>query len=749
MDKEKNNNFISPDKKAQNFTFRKLTFNQIKNISTNKKIVKNIRNFDSNLNCKLTPMHNINLTNTKIYSYLKNSLLEEKLSNSNIKKISFTTTKCFTDELNPYCNDINKGKMLYSNYKIKKIKIGSKKSKSIFEKKNVNHNITLTKNSENKKFNKIYILNNHNFSKTTKKNNELSHSSKKKINNIIYILNKKCLMNLLKSRNNIKSNNNKDKIINLNFCFKSNNTKTNSNSFNCEPKTDIRTSCIDKSLNYNKYMNNSNISQKFSSKYRLSKRGQSSKDSKKKHNLIEDNKNNNSKNNNNIDKFRKLNSENNYSRDFIINSIKKKKNVKIINFLDLIKKKLVKNKNISNIVSKNRKNSENSKKPNKDIYLKRNYYTSRENERLKSKTNNNSNENSDIIKINNFKSCDISVLKLHNKKNKNKNNKILPIQLTIRNDILKNRYINYTPYQKESTNTINKNEVKNLGVAKNIKDYLNKRKNKNIIPKSYNFTEDDLYNNIFESNDINNKELINEIKINNFDVNKPNEQNMKYTMFKEFIEEENENESHLNETNISKIIIGEIDGYKDIIEKDKINNSLHTNKQKLPKNKNKKKVINKMKKENSNAPVNDLSSECEKVIINMINLEDDICNMSTNDFKHKKNKGQKDKTLKNYNVKNKTCANTESNTNKNKNFDKIKMNMYSLKKNSNVEKILNLNKLIVKKYVKTNNKINKESNKVCKNNTKNNAIFINTNNINNKKIINNEISKIKTMMNTP
>ena len=156
-----------------------------------------------------------------------------------------------------------------------------------------------------------------------------------------------------------------------------------------------------------------------------------------------------------------------------------------------------------------------------------------------------------------------------------------------------------------------------------------------------------------------------------------------------------------------------------------------------------------MKKENSNAPVNDLSSECEKVIINMINLEDDICNMSTNDFKHKKNKGQKDKTLKNYNGKNKACANTESNINKNKNFDKIKMNMYSLKKNSNVEKILNLNKLIVKKYVKTNNKINKESNKVCKNNTKNNAIFINTNNINNKKIINNEISKIKTMMNTP
>ena len=310
----------------------------------------------------------------------------------------------------------------------------------------------------------------------------------------------------------------------------------------------------------------------------------------------------------------------------------------------------------------------------------------------------------------------------------------------MRNDKLKNRYINYTSYQKESTQVIDKNGVKNYGVAKNIKDYLNKRKNKNTITKSYNFNEDDIYNNIFESNDMSNKELINEIKINNFDVNKPNEQNMKYTMFKEFIEEEKENESHLNETNISKIIIGEIDGYKDIIEKDRINNSLNTNKKTFNKKSNNKKALNKIKKENSNAPpINDISSECEKVIINMINLEDDICNMSTNDFKHKKSKGQKDKTSKYYNSKNKTCTNTESNSNKIKNFGKIKMNMYSLKKNSNIEKILNLNKLIVKKYVKTSNNINKENSKVFKNNTKNKAIFINTNNINNKKITNNEI----------
>ena len=419
MDEEKNKNFISPDKKAKNFNFRKLTFNQIKNISTNKKIVKNIRNFETNLNYKLTPMHNINLTNTKIYSYLRNYLVMEKLSNNNKEKISFTITKFFNDDLNHYSNEMNNGKRFYNNYKFENIENnGNKKNKSIFEKKNINHNITLTKNSENKKFNKIYFLNNHTFSKTSKKRNELSQSSKKKLNNIIYILNKKCLMNLLKSRNNTKYINNKDKIINLNFCFKSNNTKNSSNYFNCDPKTDLRTSCIDKSLNYNKYLNNSNISQKFSSKYRLSKRGQSSKDSKENQHLIEHNKKNKSKTKNNIDKFRKLNSENNYSKDFMINAIKKKKNVKIINFHDLIKKKLIKSKNFSKD-SKKRKNSENCKKPNKDNYLKRYYYTSRKNEKFKSKTNNNSNENSDIIKTNNYKSCDISVLKLHNKKKKN------------------------------------------------------------------------------------------------------------------------------------------------------------------------------------------------------------------------------------------------------------------------------------------------------------------------------------------
>ena len=67
---------------------------------------------------------------------------------------------------------------------------------------------------------------------------------------------------------------------------------------------------------------------------------------------------------------------------------------------------------------------------------------------------------------------------------------------------------------------------------------------------------------------------INKIKINKFNVEKPKEANMK---FKEYKSKSNLlDESSINDCNISaisKIIIGEIEAYKDIIEKDNINNN--------------------------------------------------------------------------------------------------------------------------------------------------------------------------------
>ena len=62
--------------------------------------------------------------------------------------------------------------------------------------------------------------------------------------------------------------------------------------------------------------------------------------------------------------------------------------------------------------------------------------------------------------------------------------------------------------------------------------------------------------------------LINKYNNNNYDVNKPHDYNMKYSLFKEYDDEENKNMSNIK---IEKVIIGKIDGYQDIIESDKIN----------------------------------------------------------------------------------------------------------------------------------------------------------------------------------
>ena len=65
-------------------------------------------------------------------------------------------------------------------------------------------------------------------------------------------------------------------------------------------------------------------------------------------------------------------------------------------------------------------------------------------------------------------------------------------------------------------------------------------------------------------NEQNNK--INGVKTNNFDVKKPNEENLKFTIMKD------EKESDISFSHASKIVIGNIDGYKDIIETDIKNN---------------------------------------------------------------------------------------------------------------------------------------------------------------------------------
>lgn len=68
------------------------------------------------------------------------------------------------------------------------------------------------------------------------------------------------------------------------------------------------------------------------------------------------------------------------------------------------------------------------------------------------------------------------------------------------------------------------------------------------------------------------KNAINIIKTNNFEVNKQKENNMKYTLLKEF--EDEEDIKNINKSQIENIIIGKIEGYKDIIESDELNKKL-------------------------------------------------------------------------------------------------------------------------------------------------------------------------------
>jgi hypothetical protein len=218
----------------------------------------------------------------------------------------------------------------------------------------------------------------------------------------------------------------------------------------------------------------------------------------------------------------------------------------------------------------------------------------------------------------NLKNCDISL-----KKN-NMINMILPL-----NNIKDSSIFKYHSY---------KNVCKKiLGDSKNMK--INKKKyiriNRILFDDHLNnYTDDDeFYGDILESNNYNNNKIINEIKTNNFEVKKPKEQEMKYTIFNGLQDKE---ESNDQESHISKIIIGEINGYKDIIEKDKIMCRLS--------NKDENENLNEIKKLKD---LLDESNESERKIIDMIPFEYDDDNMPINDFKIIQKNKNKDKTRNN------------------------------------------------------------------------------------------------------
>jgi hypothetical protein len=143
--------------------------------------------------------------------------------------------------------------------------------------------------------------------------------------------------------------------------------------------------------------------------------------------------------------------------------------------------------------------------------------------------------------------------------NKNINNKILNEIKSMKNLKLNNNFKN----KKIDKDIIKKNKCKKLNNNIKNKSIISLGKKESFLDMIENYTKTI---NIIEKN--NERETkINNIKINEFNVKKPKEENMKFTTLKNRYEDEENQEGE--EINKSRIIIGTIEGYKDILEDDK------------------------------------------------------------------------------------------------------------------------------------------------------------------------------------
>ena len=135
--------------------------------------------------------------------------------------------------------------------------------------------------------------------------------------------------------------------------------------------------------------------------------------------------------------------------------------------------------------------------------------------------------------------------------------------------IKKNIYINNEKNTILSENNASKklHTIENHNIRKkSITNNLILNKKKLLINKSK--IDEDSFP--FCDIDSENKNKVNIIKTNEFDINKPKDKSLKYTLFKEFEDETNEDKS-ISNSKIRNIVIGKIDSYKDIVESDKLN----------------------------------------------------------------------------------------------------------------------------------------------------------------------------------
>ena len=346
----------------------------------------------------------------------------------------------------------------------------------------------------------------------------------------------------------------------------------------------------------------------------------------------------------------------------------------IINNTPRIKLKYMENKLNTEKIKRNKKlfmQQKKQEKPAKIIF----------NRKKKKEQKNSSNAYNSNIK-------NVKTKIFNSKDNSNNNSKLISDNISTNYKSLNSKnYFNSSKKKKES---------KNMTPDINMRKKNNKRNKINSCKN----TEREISYKLFEYGLENEKnEKINGVKINNFDVNKPKEENLKFTFTKE------EKDSELSVSCASKVIIGKIDGYKDIIETDKKNNNEHficnTNilKKKFDFNSVKNIKINKkiINDDNNSITFN------EDEFSDNINLEDLLSSTNTN---NKINGNIIEKNNYDYNKDSyylRISEKFENNKNNKRNFDIMSFSINSEKDNKVITKKDNLN------IIKVDNKEKKKT----------------------------------------
>ena len=213
-------------------------------------------------------------------------------------------------------------------------------------------------------------------------------------------------------------------------------------------------------------------------------------------------------------------------------------------------------------------------------------------------------------------------------KNKNNMNNINKINNSNNNSKLipENVSTNYKSINSKKQIKYNKNNINQTSNINNIKN----KKNVKYIKKFNANTNNTLkVMELMKENDT--EEKINCVKINNFDINKPREENLKFT----FAKDKEDKQIDLSVSRASKVIIGKIEGYRDIIETDQEKNHFKIYSNLYNKKLNKFNLSNYLSNSNKNScrKINNCSNILKKENDSITFNEDEFCenfNLSNN-----------------------------------------------------------------------------------------------------------------------